>query len=57
MGYSIERSLNPNNYLLQFYSDLDTGYILRLRIVEFERLDTDFANKLVNAGGVLKIER
>lgn len=55
MGYFIERSLSHNHYLLQFYCDLDTGYILGLRIVEFEKLDNDFANKLQKAGGILKV--
>lgn len=57
MGYYIEKELDRNNYLLQFYCDLESGYILGLRIVEFDVLDPDFAEKLTKAGGVLRVER
>lgn len=57
MGYFIERELNKENFLLQFYYDKKTGYILNLRIVEFETLNPDFAGKLDKAGGVLRVER
>lgn len=57
MGYYIERELDRNNYLLQFYCDLQSGYILGFRIVEFDILDPDFTEKLTKAGGVLRVER
>lgn len=57
MGYFIERALDKEHYLLQFYCELENGNILGLRIVEFEHLSTDFANKLHSLGGVFKVER
>lgn len=57
MGFVIEKELDRNTHIIQFYYDNESGNIMDYRIVEFEKLDAVFASKLNKAGGVIKVGR
>lgn len=57
MGYFIDGDLDKESYLLQFYCEAKSGYILGLRIVEFDCLDSGFRRTLDSSGGVINVER
>ena len=50
--FCLDKEYDCNHNLLQFYYDTEKGYILDMRILEFEKINTDFKN-LLNKNGVL----
>lgn len=57
MGYHLEEDLDPEHFLIQFYYAVDSGDILKLRIVEYDQIDSKFSTSLKRSGGVIKVER
>lgn len=56
MGFVMEKNLDPGTHLLQFYYDKQSSGIMDYRIVEFDAIDSVFASKLTQSGGIIKVE-
>lgn len=56
LGYYLQRDLDKEMYLLQFYSD-ESNDIIGIRVVEYDSINAAFKYKLDKAGGVVMLEK
>lgn len=56
LGYHFEDKLNPDENLLQFYYETKTGDILGLRVVRFEKINTNFQALLLENNGMIRVK-
>lgn len=54
IGFFIEREFSKENFLLQFYFANESGDILGLRIIEFEKIEPTF-KAAIDKSGILKV--
>ena len=55
LGYHFDEGLDPENNLLQYYYENGSGDILGLRVIRFEKIDSNFQALLVEKGGMIKV--
>lgn len=57
LGYYLEDELDTEHNILQCYFDTNTGDILGLRIVQFEKIDSNFQAYLIEHDGLIRIKK
>ena len=56
LGYHFEESLDPENNLIQCYYETETGNNLGLRVIQFEKIDSNFQAYLLEHNGMIKVK-
>lgn len=56
LGYHFEESLDPDRNLIQCYYETETGYILGMRVVRFESIDSNLQTYLLEHDGMIKVK-
>ena len=53
--FSMDREYDCNHYLLQFVYDKRSGIVLKMRVIEFERINRTFEKLLKDGNGVIRL--
>lgn len=56
LGYHFEESLDPDRNLIQCYYETETGDILGLRVVQFEKINSNLQAYLLEHDGMIKVK-
>lgn len=57
LGYRLDKEINPDKNLLQFYYNTQTKDIVDLRMIHFKDIDSNLQTNLIENNGILKIGR
>lgn len=56
IDYNIDVELDKDKNLMQYYYDNNTGDLLGMRIVRFDKIESNFQSKLIESNGFLKVK-